>query len=179
MQRRANQPGLDVDRGRHPPGPGGRGQCAIPSGATAAVLNVSVVNPAASGFLTVFPQDATTHPTTANVNYTAGQTTGNRVIVPLSSTGATPGQISIYSKAAADVVVDVSGYYSALDGTGAQFSAEAAPVRICDTRPGNPSSLTGTANQCDNTMLGQGGTDTLQVDGLAGIPPAPRPPWST
>ena len=149
------------------------GEKGIPGGATAAVLNVSVVNPAASGFLTIFPQDAA-QPTTANVNYTAGQTTGNRVIVPLSSNGTPPGQISIYSKAAADVVVDVSGYYSAPGGSGAQFTAEPAPVRICDTRAGNPSGLTGTADQCDNRTIGQAGSDTIQVSGLSGLAGVPN-----
>ena len=147
----------------------------IPTGATAAVLNVTVVNPTAGGYLTVYPQGAA-QPNTANVNYTAGQTTGNRVIVPLSTSGATPGDISVYSSSAADVVVDVSGYYSAPAATGvpvgpgAQFSAETAPVRICDTRAGNPSGLTGLANQCNGKTLGSTGTDTLQVSGLAGVP---------
>ena len=43
-------------------------------------------------------------------------------------------------------------------------------MRICDTRPGNPSGLTGAANQCDGSTLGPAGTDTLQVTGLAGVP---------
>jgi hypothetical protein len=141
----------------------------IPAGATAAVLNVTVVNPSAAGYLTVYPQGAA-QPFTANVNYTVGQTTGNRVIVPVSTTGATPGQVSIYSKEAAHVVVDVSGYYSAANGSGGGFSAEAAPVRICDTRPGNPSGLSGGADQCDGETLGPAGTDTIQLTGLAGIP---------
>ncbi len=144
----------------------------IPPGATAAVLNVTVVNPAASGYLTVFPEDAS-QPLTANVNYGARQVTGNRVIVPLSTTGSKPGEISVYSKAAADVVVDVSGWYSAAGGTGSVFTAEPAPVRICDTRANDPSGLAGLANQCDNSTLGQAKTDTIQVtglNGLAGIP---------
>ena len=68
------------------------------------------------------------------------------------------------------MVVDVSGYYSALGGEGAQFSAEAAPVRICDTRAGNPSGLSGGADQCDNTTLGPAETDTVTVTGLADVP---------
>jgi hypothetical protein len=71
----------------------------------------------------------------------------------------------------------VSGYYTAAGSdtatttpAGSLFSAEPAPVRICDTRPGNPSGLTGMANQCDGTTLGVQATDTLQVTGLAGVP---------
>ena len=145
------------------------GNNGIPAGATAAVLNVTAVNPSTSGYLTVYPQGAA-QPFTANVNYIAGQTTGNRVIVPLSTTGTTPGRVSIYSKAAADVVVDVSGYYSAANGSGTGFSAEPAPVRICDTRPGNPSGLSGGADQCDGKTLGPAGSDTIQVAGLAAVP---------
>jgi hypothetical protein len=141
----------------------------IPAGATAAVLNVSVVSPTTTGYLTVYPQGAT-QPYTANVNYSAGQVTGNRVIVPLSTTGATPGVISIFSSSATDVVVDVSGYYSAGGGTGTTFSAEAAPVRICDTRPYNPSLLSGLADQCEYNTLNAQTTLTIQVTGLAGIP---------
>jgi hypothetical protein len=140
----------------------------IPPGATAAVLNVTEVNPGAAGFLTVYPLGVT-KPLTANVNFGAGQTTGNRVTVPLS-TGLFPGEISIFSSAATDVVVDVSGYYSAAGGTGARFSAVAAPVRICDTRPNNPSNLTVGANQCNGLTIGPGVSRTINVTGLAGNP---------
>jgi hypothetical protein len=141
----------------------------VADGATAAVLNVTVINPSAGGFLTVFPQGAA-QPFTANVNYVAGQVTGNRVIVPLSTTGVTPGDISIFSSSAADVVVDVSGFYSAFGGTGSAFTAEPAPVRICDTRSGNPSGLTGGVAQCNGAHLGTGGTQTVSVTGLASVP---------
>jgi len=67
-------------------------------------------------------------------------------------------------------VVDVSGYYSAAGGSGSLFSAEAAPVRICDTRSGNPSALSGSNAQCNGLSLGTGGTRTVQVSGLAGVP---------
>ena len=102
----------------------------IPAGATAAVFNVTAVNPQAAGYLTVFPQGSS-QPLASNLDYTAGQATSNRVIVPLSIGGPNAGEISVFSSARADVVVDVSGYYSAAGGSGSLFSAEAAPVRIC------------------------------------------------
>jgi hypothetical protein len=145
------------------------GNNGIPAGATAAVLNVSVIQPGAGGYLTVFPQGSF-QPFTANVNYAAGQVTGNRVIVPLSTTGPTPGQVSIYSSSSADLVVDVSGYYSAFGGAGSAFTPETAPVRICDTRANNPSGLTGGATQCDGKTMGPGGTQTVNVTGLAQVP---------
>jgi hypothetical protein len=107
------------------------GANAIPAGAIAAVFNVTVVNPAAGGYLTVYPEGGMA-PTASNVNYGPGETTANRVMVPLSAGGG----ISVFSSQRTDVIVDVSGYYSAagVASTGSQFSAEAAPVRICDTR---------------------------------------------
>jgi hypothetical protein len=127
------------------------GNNGIPAGATAAVLNVSVVNPAGPGFLTVFPRGAT-QPFTANVNYTGSQVTGNRVIVPLSTTGVTAGSVSIFRVAAADVIVDVSGYYSAAGGEG------------------NPSGLSGGEAQCKGLTLHAGGIDTINAVNLAGVP---------
>ena len=141
------------------------GNNGVAPGATAAVLNVTAVNPAGAGWFTVYP-GAATPPTTANVNYAVGETTANRVIVPLSPSGT----VSVYSYAASDVIVDVSGYYTPAGGVGSQFTAEPAPVRICDTRPGNPSGLSGGDAQCDNGTLGAGATKTIHVTGLAGVP---------
>jgi hypothetical protein len=135
----------------------------IPAGATAAVLNVTDANPAAPGYMTVYPQGGVP-PTASNLNYVAGQVTDNRVIVPLSASGG----ISVYSSAGADVIVDVSGYYSA--GTGTEFNAEPAPVRICDTRAGNPSSLTGSSTQCNGNPVSPGQSRIVNVSGLAGVP---------
>jgi len=137
----------------------------IPSAASAAVLNVTVVNPTSGGFLTVYPEGAS-QPVASNLNFTAGLTTTNRVIVPLSSSGF----VEVFSSAPADVVVDLSGSFSSSGGTGAQFNAEATPVRICDTRSGNPSNLNGLYSQCAGRSLGPGGAHQVQVVGLAGVP---------
>jgi hypothetical protein len=78
--------------------------------------------------------------------------------------------VTVYSSAQSDVIVDVSGYYTATGGTGAQFTSEGAPVRICDTRPGNPSNLQGAYSQCDALTIGAGQTRTITVAGLTGVP---------
>jgi hypothetical protein len=44
------------------------------------------------------------------------------------------------------------------------------PSRICDTRSGNPSNLSGGAAQCDGHTLTQGAPLTVQVAGLGGVP---------
>jgi len=141
------------------------GNGGVPSGATAAVLNVTDVAPSTSGFATVYPQGSG-QPTASNLNYATGETTANRVIVPLS----TSGQISVFSSAGSDIVVDVSGYYSAEGGSGTTFNPESTPVRICDTRPSNPSGLSGPQAQCNGKTIGSGQTLTVNVTGLAGVP---------
>jgi hypothetical protein len=135
---------------------GGNG---IPTGATAAIFNVTAVNTATPGYLTVYPADTAT-PFASNVNYLTEQVSANRVIVPLSAGGA----ITVYSSAKADVIVDVSGYYTAAGGTGSLFHAEGAPARICDTRSSSPE------NQCSGVTIGAGETLTLSGVSIASIP---------
>jgi hypothetical protein len=140
------------------------------TGVSAVVLNVTVVNPAAAGYLTAYPQ-GTTAPTASNINYQPGETLPNRIIVPVSATG----QIDITANQATDVLVDVSGWYTSAGGTGTEYTTGAAPVRICDTRAGNPSGLTGAEAQCNGTAdagdpIGAGSTLIVNVTGLAGVP---------
>ena len=56
------------------------------SGVAAVVMNVTVTGPSTGGFLTVYPS-GTTRPTASNLNFTAGQTIPNLVIVKLGATG--------------------------------------------------------------------------------------------
>jgi hypothetical protein len=134
----------------------------IPTGATAAVLNVTVANPATSGFLTAYPQGSSP-PIASNLNFGAGQTTTNRVIVPLSANG----KISLVSSTRTNAIVDVSGYYSGgPSGTGAEFSPEVAPVRICDTRAVASFSP---QNQCSGKHLASGSANALSLQVTNGV----------
>jgi hypothetical protein len=147
------------------------GEGGVPaSGVAAVVLNVTVTNTTASSFLTVWPTGHT-EPNASNVNWVAGQTVPNRVIVPVG----TGGQVTIANEfGSTDVVVDVGGWFtdaSNASATGARYVA-LAPTRICDTRA--ESDLV-SANQCNGNgtttgTLGQGGTAIVQVTGLAGVP---------
>jgi outer membrane protein assembly factor BamB len=121
------------------------------TGVSAAVLNVTVTNTTAASFLTVWPQGAA-RPTASNLNWGAGQTVPNRVIVPVSATG----KVSVYNQfGTTDVIVDVSGYFTDAIATGKLFVSQ-SPFRIADTR--------GTAT------LGAASMYTLQVGGVAGVP---------
>ncbi len=102
-----------------------------PSGAAAVVLNVTVTRPSAPSYLTVFPTG--TRPLASNLNFAAGQTVPNRVIVPLGTNGS----ISFYNAfGSVDVIADVSGWFtdaSNPSATGSRF-APVLPARILDTR---------------------------------------------
>lgn len=101
----------------------------------AVLLNVTVTDTTAASYLTVYPEGGT-EPTASNLNWVAGETVANRVVVPINSS---TGQVTVFNSAgAADVVVDVAGYFSA--GTapaGAALYTAITPVRVIDTRPGS------------------------------------------
>ena len=107
------------------------GRAGIPTTGMASVaLNVTVTNPTAAGYLTVYPT-GTTQPATSSLNFTAGRTVPNMVIVPVDANG----QLSIFngSNGTADVIVDVLGWFP----TGTAFSG-VAPARLMDSRIGTP-----------------------------------------
>jgi len=148
------------------------GNGGVPSqGVSAVVLNVTVTDATAQGYLTVYAEGGSA-PTASSLNFiAAGKNVANRVIVPVSAAGA----ISLYASESTDAVVDVSGWFTTGDESGSSFVAAAAPVRICDTRPDNFSDLSGGATQCNGTdnagaPLGPGQSVTVQVTGLAGVP---------
>ncbi|QUQ67856.1 hypothetical protein [Kutzneria sp. CA-103260] len=93
------------------------------------MLNVTAVDPAVGGFLTVYP-DGASRPATSNVDFSPNQTTANLVMVP-----ATNGTVDIFSAhSSADVVVDFEGYYEPASGTSDTFTPLQMPDRILDTR---------------------------------------------
>ena len=75
----------------------------------AVVLNVTVTNTTAASFLTVYPSDATARPTASDLNWTAGLTVPNLVVVKVGADG----KIDIYNLAGStDVIADVVGWYN-------------------------------------------------------------------
>ncbi|AXE23840.1 hypothetical protein C0216_10540 [Streptomyces globosus] len=98
--------------------------------ATAVALNVTVTNPRSDGHLTVFPGSGTA-PAVSNLNFSAGQTIANAVIVPVSASG----EISIRNGGwnPTDVIIDIVGYYSP---AGPNAYVPLKPDRLLDTRDG-------------------------------------------
>jgi hypothetical protein len=99
----------------------------------------------------------------SNLNFVAGQTVPNRVLVKLSATGA----ITIYNgggSGTSDVVVDVGGYVTRAGAPGLTGGYTAVvPARILDTRD----SL-GICSPTCNTV-GPGSSLTLQVAGSVDV----------
>jgi hypothetical protein len=78
------------------------------TGVTAAVMNTTVTNTTGQSFLTVWPT-AVPQPLVSDLNWVAGQTVPNLVVVKLGSDGA----VQVLNAAGStDVVVDVMGWYS-------------------------------------------------------------------
>jgi len=104
------------------------GRSWIPSsGVSSAVLNVTVVAPAAAGYLTVYPCGQT-QPNASNLNFAAGDVIPNLAIAKVG----TGGKVCIFTSVETNLLVDASGYFSGNDPK----RALAAPGRLLDTRVG-------------------------------------------
>jgi len=111
----------------------------VPAGSTGVLLNVTVVNPTANGFLAIRPGDATGAPSTSSLNFDAGDIVPNAVQVGLPTTGANVGQIDITFDAygavgpTTEVLIDVVGYTVA--GGAASSAGPAGGAGIGPTGP--------------------------------------------
>ncbi len=100
-----------------------------PAGATAAVVNVTAVQPSVPTFVAAFAGDAT-WADTSSVNSLGRENSANLTIVALSATDT----IRLRNGAGAtDVLVDVQGF---LMPSGDRFVVARTPVRVLDTRSG-------------------------------------------
>ena len=74
---------------------------------TAVVINVTAVNPTSVGFFTVYP-GLTSRPLASDLNFAAGQTVPNLVVVKVG----TDGTVNVFNSfGSTDVVIDVVGWY--------------------------------------------------------------------
>ncbi|MDH6709463.1 hypothetical protein P3T27_006211 [Kitasatospora sp. MAA19] len=78
------------------------------TGVTAVVLNVTVTEPTAASHLIVYPH-GTARPDVSNLNFTAGQTRANLVVVPVVD-----GRVTLFNHwGDAHVIADLNGYFTA------------------------------------------------------------------
>jgi hypothetical protein len=111
------------------------------SGVTAVVLNLTATNAAGGGYITTYA-DGATRPVASSLNFTAGKTIANTVIVPVSAGG----KIDLYngSSAPVDLIADVEGYFSTFPEANGAF-VPLAPTRLYDSRKSAPLASFGTA----------------------------------
>ncbi len=128
------------------------------SGVSAVALNVTVTGPRSGGYVTAYPAGVT-RPLASNLNFPAGATQANLVVVQVGAGG----KVELYSSAVTQLVADVSGYYTttaaASPSTGLFHALP--PSRLLDTRNG-----TGGAA----APVGSGKSIGLQVTGVGGVP---------
>ncbi len=134
------------------------GRAGVPqSGVKAVVLNVTVTDPKSDGHLTAWAS-GTTRPDSSNLNWTAGRTVPNQVVVPVGADGKV--NLRNAGWGTAHLIADVFGYYSA-DAGGSTFSS-AGPARLLDSRAavGRPGT----------TPVPARSEVSLQVAGRGGVP---------
>jgi hypothetical protein len=82
------------------------GATGIPASATAVVVNLTATGPTAAGYLTAYPSNVAA-PLASNLNFVAGETIPNLVLVGIGPDG----RIKILNSAGTtDVVVDIVGF---------------------------------------------------------------------
>lgn len=102
------------------------GRAGVPADAAGAFLNVTAVLPSAGTLLNVYSCDSK-RPDTSTVNASVGDIRANNVYVKLGASGT----VCVYTVAATDVVVDVTGF---VPSSVAADVVAADPVRLVDTR---------------------------------------------
>lgn len=133
------------------------GRGGVATDATAATLNVTVVDPAADGFVTVYPCGET-QPTASNVNFTTGATVPNAVLAKIGSAG----KVCVFTSQPAHLIVDVNGFFPS---TSSYRSVN--PARVLESRPGH-TTVDG-LQQASGAAIADSVT-ALQIVGRAGMP---------
>ena len=110
------------------------GRGGVPGDATAVVINVTMVAPTSSGYVTVGPT-VTSAPKTSTLNAPRNDTRANGTTVALDDQGDLAAVFKGSATARTHLLIDVAGYYTAGDD-GATF-VPLAPRRFLDTRTGN------------------------------------------
>ncbi len=138
----------------------GRGGLPGAAGLTSAVLNVTVVDARAGGYLTVYPCGQP-QPNASNVNFVAGQTIPALVVAKLSSTGT----VCLFTDQTIDLLVDAVGYFA----TSVSYSPLANPTRLLETRLGATPTIDGL--QSGVGTLEAGTTYRVKIGGRGGLSP--------
>lgn len=128
------------------------------TGVAAVAVNVTVAEPAGSGFVSATPNGGSA---TSNVNFTHNEVVANLVIVPVG----TDGSVRLFTSQSTHLIADVFGWFAsdAAASPGSHFSS-VAPTRLLDSRIG-----VGTSGGSTAPVQG-GASGVLDVTGLGGVP---------
>ena len=133
------------------------GRGGVAADAVAAALNVTVTEPAAAGFVTVYPCDAA-QPTASNLNFDRGTTIPNAVITKLAADGT----VCIFTSQPLHLVVDVNGAFPPTTSY-----RPINPARVIETRPAH---TTVDGLQQGSGPVAASGVTVVQVTGRASVP---------
>ncbi|HLJ49942.1 MAG TPA: FG-GAP-like repeat-containing protein [Bryobacteraceae bacterium] len=148
--------------------------CNVPATAQAYSLNITVVPAGGLNYLTIWPAGQS-QPLVSTLNSLNGAILANAAIVPAGAGGA----VSVYVTNAADLIIDINGYFAPPAGNALAFYP-VTPCRVADTR--------GTNGQFGGPPLGASGTRSFTVPqsacnipstaqayslNMTAIPPAP------
>ena len=155
------------------------GRCGLSGDAVAAAVTITAVTPAAVGFVSAYPIGER-RPDTSVLNYRAGEVVANLQLLRLGDGG-----IRLFSLAAADLVVDVSGVFVPVKG-GSTTAGRYVPIvteRVTDTRSGaRPSArdvvrvATGLPDGASAAAVNITTTDSRGPDFLTAYPAGARRP---
>jgi len=135
------------------------GRGGVPVDAGGVFLNVTVIDPATHGYLTVYPCGPE-RPLTSNVNFSPGETTPRLVFSMLGDRGS----VCLFSQSDLDLVVDVGAHVP-----DDRSVAALVPARLLDTRQGAADETIDGEFQ-GHGRLAAGDTIELDVIGRAGVP---------
>jgi len=140
-----------------------------PADVLAVVVNITVTEPAASGYLEAYGKGAKPAVRTSIINFTANQTVPNVSIVRPGADGQL--EIGLFGQSGtAQVIVDVFGWFSTSNAsdvasTGGARLIPTTPSRVLDTRAGQ------NVNRTPAAPLGPKETMVLPIRGVDGVNP--------
>ena len=135
------------------------GRQSTPSTAASVFLNVTVVQPSAEGYVTVFPCGQA-QPNASNLNFKAGDVVANAVMAKVGSAGS----VCLFSSVPTNLLVDIAGYFPTTDS----FTPLANPVRLMETRNGATPTVDGQAYGAGT--IASGSTTHLAIANRGGLP---------
>jgi hypothetical protein len=131
----------------------------IPAAAQAVAANLVTVSPVGQGFLTIYPGSdiaGANRPLISSLSYRNGTVNSNTSYLSLDTNGVA----SVYSLRATDLVIDISGYYAPAGtadpnniSTGLLYYPLPNPIRVVDTRAGQPAKYSGAGQIAAGTTV--------------------------